>query len=157
MTHTLYVLRHAKSDWPPDVPDHDRPLTERGRRQAAEAGRWLDTHASIDVAAVSSAERAQQTWSLVRDQLRARPADGTDERIYAASVDRLLDVVHGLPDDVGNAVLIGHNPGLEHLVGLLTSQQVTLPTSAIAVIGVEGSWSDARTRASLQAAGRPPS
>ena len=41
MTHTLVVIRHAKSDWDVDAPDKERPLAKRGRRQAPAAGRWL--------------------------------------------------------------------------------------------------------------------
>ncbi len=42
--HRLVLLRHAKSAYPPGVADHERPLNDRGRRDAPEAGRWLDAH-----------------------------------------------------------------------------------------------------------------
>ena len=62
---TLILLRHAKSDWSGGEPDRLQPLAPRGRRQAPEAGQWLADHAGvIDLAVVSTAARAQQTWQL---------------------------------------------------------------------------------------------
>ena len=39
---TLILLRHGKSGYPAGVPDHDRPLADRGRREAALAGEWME-------------------------------------------------------------------------------------------------------------------
>src|SRR6478735_578713 len=62
---TLVLLRHAKSDWSTGEPDPRRPLAGRGRRQAPEAGRWLAANLdAIDLAVVSPATRARQTWEL---------------------------------------------------------------------------------------------
>jgi phosphohistidine phosphatase len=68
--------------------------------------------------------------------------------VYAATGAELLDVVQGLGDDVRRAVLVGHNPGLEELVELLTGQSVTLKTCAIAVVDLD--------ERRLLALGRPP-
>ena len=66
-------------------------------------------------------------------------------------------MVRELPDDVATAVLVGHNPGLEDLVSLLTGEWAPMPTSALAVIAVSGSWSStAPGSATLLASGRPP-
>ncbi|MEY9952854.1 histidine phosphatase family protein [Leifsonia sp. EB34] len=117
---TLILLRHAKSDWSGTVPDIDRPLADRGRRQAPLAGRWLAAHADpIGLALVSPARRARETWELVSAQLAAAPPARFDDRVYAASADALLDVVRDVPDDVGTVILVGHNPGMEELASLL--------------------------------------
>ena len=155
---TLVLLRHAKSDWSGDEDDIDRPLAKRGRRQAPEAGRWLADHvARIDLAVVSPAQRARSTWDLVVAELGAGPPLRVDDRVYDASGGELLAVVRELPGDVRTAVLVGHNPGLEELVAALTDAATSMPTSALAVVGVTGSWSSAgRSNTVLRASGRPP-
>ncbi len=152
----LVLLRHAKSDWDGDEADIERPLAPRGRRQAPEAGRWLAANLPvIDLAVVSPAVRAAQTWQLVAAELTSPPRSLTDDRVYAASVQELLTVVRDLPAEATTVVLVGHNPGLEDLVRLLTGQLTPMPTSAIAVLDVPSPWADA-ARATLTAAGRPP-
>jgi phosphohistidine phosphatase len=156
--HTLILLRHAKSDWSGDEGDVARPLAGRGRRQAPEAGSWLAANiARIDEAVVSPAVRAQSTWELVEAELDVPPPVRVDDRVYAASDRELLAVVRELPDQAATVVLVGHNPGLEDLVLLLTGESARMPTSALAVISVSGSWSSTGDRpAVLRACGRPP-
>lgn len=155
---TLILLRHAKSDWSGDETDIDRPLAKRGRRQAPESGRWLAAHVDrIDLAVVSPAHRARSTWDLVSAKLDPPPPTRIDDRLYGASGSALLGVVRGLPEDVDTAVLVGHNPGLEDVISLLTLSWAPMPTSALAVIAQPGSWSTAgHTPAVLRASGRPP-
>lgn len=155
---TLILLRHAKSDWSGDESDLDRPLARRGQRQAPQAGRWLAANVDgIDLAVVSPAARARRTWELVSAELEAVPRTRVDDRVYAASVGGLLAVVRELPDDLDTVVLVGHNPGLEELVTELTGEWVPMPTSALAVLTLPGSWVTAvRGSAALTASGRPP-
>ena len=155
---SLILLRHAKSDWSSGHADIARPLAKRGRRQAPESGRWLnDSIDSIDLAIVSPATRARSTWELVAAELDEPPKTRIDDRVYAASGNDLLAVVRELSDDLDIVVLVGHNPGLEDLVSRLTGEAVPIPTSAIAVIGLSGSWATAGdASAALRAAGRPP-
>ena len=156
--HTLIVLRHAKSDWSGGEADIDRPLAARGRRQAPEAGRWLSTAVErVDLAVVSPARRTRSTWELVAAELDSPAQVRIDERVYAASAGELLEVVQGLSDTVATAVLVGHNPGVEELVSLLTGQWVPLPTSALALVDLVGPWAAAGpSSGALTASGRPP-
>jgi phosphohistidine phosphatase len=156
--HTLVLLRHAKSDWSGAQGDLARPLAKRGRRQAPDAGRWLAAHIDgVDLAVVSPAKRARSTWDLVARELDTPPPRRIDDRVYAAPDRELLAVVRELPDDLRTVVLVGHNPGLEDLASTLTREPVPMPTSALAVITVSGSWSTAGHHpAVLRAAGRPP-
>ncbi len=155
---TLILLRHAKSDWSGDHADVARPLAARGHRQAPDAGRWLAGSGSrIDLAVVSPAERARSTWDLVAAELEAIPRTRVDDRMYAASVSELLGVVRDLSDDLDTVVLVGHNPGIQELASLLTGRWVAMPTSALAVIALSGSWATAgRDTAALRVSGRPP-
>ena len=155
---TLVLLRHAKSDWSGGEADIARPLAERGRRQAPDAGGWLAANLDrIDLAVVSPASRARSTWDLVAARLDVPPRMRIDDRVYAASGHELLEVVRELPDDIETVVLVGHNPGIEDLVSHLTGEWTPMPTAALAVITVSGSWSTAgHHSAVLRASGRPP-
>lgn len=156
--HTLILLRHAKSDWSGHEGDHDRPLAKRGRRQAPEAGRWLAANVdSIDLAIVSTANRARSTWDLASGELDQPPTTRLDDDAYAASAGDLLDVVRSLDEALTTVVLVGHNPGIEELAETLTARRVPMPTSALAIIELNSTWDDTgRARGFLRAAGRPP-
>ena len=91
--HTLILLRHAKSDWSTGAPDHERPLAPRGLRQAPEAGRWLAAHVEqIDLAVVSTAERARAPGPSAAAELAAAAAGAARRQVYGASADSLLRV-----------------------------------------------------------------
>ncbi|MEV4790034.1 SixA phosphatase family protein [Streptomyces tuirus] len=149
----LIVLRHAKSTWPLDVVDHERPLAPRGRRDAPAAGRALaDADLLPDLALCSTAVRARRTWDLAAAEWGTPPPVRHDRRLYAAGPSGLLAVVHEVPAAVETLLLLGHNPGLEELVLALagdglddTLEQVRtkFPTSAIAVLAWRGTaWRD---------------
>jgi phosphohistidine phosphatase len=156
MERTLVLLRHAKSDWDSEEADLDRPLARRGQREAPDAGRWIAGNLPVlDLAVVSPARRTQETWQLVVAELTSEVPMRMDDRIYEASVHDLLDVVRDLPAEAASAIIVGHNPGLEELVRLLTGRVVPMPTSAMAVLTTTSPWVDL-ARATLVAAGRPP-
>jgi phosphohistidine phosphatase len=149
----LVVLRHAKSAWPEDVPDHERPLAPRGRRDAPAAGGALAGADLLpDLAVCSTALRARQTWELACGQWGTPPPLRLDPRLYGAGVPELLEVVHAMPAEVDTLLLVGHNPGAEELVlelagdGLddtLGEVREKFPTSAIAVLAWRGAgWRD---------------
>lgn len=145
---TLVLLRHAKSSYPPGVDDHDRPLNPRGEREAPIAGREVArvlTHIggsspAIDVALVSTAARAQQTWQLAVEQLPPVGRNQTDPNLYLATVPELLRTIRGLPQDAQCVLVVGHNDGLERLAGELADQPVRLKTSSFAVLSSERGW-----------------
>ena len=149
---TLLVLRHAKSDWPEGVPDLERPLASRGRRDAAAAGRWLkDEPGQPELVICSTALRARQTW----EQVQARLDDGYDvqfdERVYNAPVSGLVSVLREVPVEKTKVLLIGHNPGCVDLVLSLSAGgdpvalgdvETKYPTAGIAEIAISGQWHD---------------
>jgi phosphohistidine phosphatase len=109
------------------------------------------------VAIVSPATRARATWALASAELGESPEARVDERAYAASVTDLLQIVRELPDDKRTVILVAHNPGLEELVFLLSGEDITMPTAALAVLTLPGTWAEAApSTAALLAAGRPP-
>jgi phosphohistidine phosphatase len=155
-TRQLILLRHAKSDWP-DVPDRDRPLAKRGRRDAPRIGRWLHEHGyQPDVVVCSDARRARQTWDLVAPELDGSPEVRFEPRAYAATAMTLLYLAQELPGRYRTALFIGHNPGLSELATALAAAEpadaapepadhgprltISLPTAAVAVLEFPGDW-----------------
>ncbi|MEE1941509.1 histidine phosphatase family protein [Streptomyces sp. TRM 70361] len=146
----IVILRHAKADWP-QVADHDRPLAERGRKDAPVAGRWLAASGILpDLTLCSTAARTRETWKLFAHELPSRPKTVYEERLYEATLGELIAVVNETPDDVRDLLLIGHNPGMHALADALAGEaeedartrldRIGFPTSAIAVISFTGPW-----------------
>lgn len=141
------LLRHAKSDWP-DVPDRDRPLAKRGRRDAPVIGRWLHDQGYLpDAVICSAARRTRQTWELVAPELGGSPSVTFEPRAYAASALTLLYLVRELPAGYRSAMLIGHNPGLAELASSLAGAPdgdgrggLRFPTAAVAVFEFPVDW-----------------
>jgi phosphohistidine phosphatase len=150
-TRRLILLRHAKSDWSgEDIPDRDRPLAKRGRRDAPRVGRWLHDHGYVpDAVVCSPARRAQQTWELVAPELGGSPSVTFEPRAYDANALTLLYLARELSGPYRAALLIGHNPAMSELVSALvepraedgTSREIRFPTAAVAVLEFTGAWS----------------
>jgi len=112
----LVLLRHAKSDWPTGVPDRERPLGQRGRAEAPQAGRWLAAAGLLpDLAIVSSATRTRQTWNLVSSQLDGEVPTTYSDDLYESGLMGSLALLRTLPADVATALVVGHNPTTESL------------------------------------------
>lgn len=136
---TLLLMRHAKSSWrEADIADFDRPLNERGRRAAPFMGRLLrDRGMVIDRIMSSTAKRARKTAKLFMEAAAITGELILDDRIYEASPSTLLYVVSETDDKVDSLMLVGHNPGMEGTVRVLTGEAVPMPTAAIAIIHLE--------------------
>ena len=151
MNQSLILMRHAKSDWPVGVPDLDRPLSQRGTRNAEAAGRWIaGTLAKPDRIVVSTARRTRETWDLVSSAAGFDPESAEfDPRVYAASWWDLLDLVRETPAQAQSLMLIGHNPSMEDLAEeladtgkpeFLRQLRAKFPTSAVAVLTSDEPW-----------------
>lgn len=151
---TLTIFRHAKSSWDiKDQPDRDRPLNERGERDAPLMGnrvRTLRIRPSLIVS--SDAERAWQTARIVAQQI-AYPAEflQRDKRLYLANLRTLLDVVAELDDGFNSVLLVGHNPGLTELANLLVPGITrNLPTAGFVSVLVDCDQWNIRARRSAK-------
>lgn len=150
MPRSIVLLRHAKADWP-DVADHDRPLADRGRKDAPAAGEWLAGHGiAPQLALCSTAVRTRETWRLVAPHLPHRPRTLYEDRLYDASPGEIVAVVNEVPDETQDLLVVGHNPGMHAVADLLAADSEDaeaaaglsrgFPTSGIAVIRFVGSW-----------------
>ncbi|MFC5264172.1 SixA phosphatase family protein [Kribbella qitaiheensis] len=149
---TLVLLRHAKAVPPETMPDLDRPLSDRGRADAAAAGRYLVAQGiEPDLVLCSPSTRTRETWEYAAGAGVIATDVWYDRRIYSADSEELLDVLHDVPADVRTVILVGHGPGVPWLADELTldgtsPQRVELtqkyPTSGLAVLHHTTRWSD---------------
>jgi phosphohistidine phosphatase len=140
----LMLLRHAKTERAePGERDRDRKLTKRGRADVPAIGAYMARHGLIpDLAIVSPATRAQETWALLAAAFAKVPRVVTDERVYNATAEKLIGVISETRQ--AHALLvIGHNPSLHDVaVQLIASGEVAarervnekLPTSGLVLI-----------------------
>jgi phosphohistidine phosphatase len=152
----LILLRHAKSAWPDDVPDHERPLAPRGRRDAPAAGRWLRQSGYVpDRVLCSTAKRARETWQLAEEKLGAHPAAEFEDRIYGASTADLLALARLTSADVHTLLIVGHDPAIRELTlelagepagdaeaEALSQVRTKYPTAAISVLSFADRWAE---------------
>ena len=129
----VVLVRHGKAETGEEGSDHDRRLSHRGQAAATAAGRWLAGQLErVDHVWVSSATRAQQTWSAVAPSL-PEPADVVVARdLYQAGAREVVD--HVTATDVPVQVVVGHNPTLEQVVMVLTGDLHGMKPGAVAVI-----------------------
>ncbi len=140
----LMLLRHAKTERAePGERDRDRKLMKRGRADAPVIGAYMAHHGLVpELALVSPAARAQETWTLVAAAFAKAPRMASDERIYNANPETLIGVI-GDRRKAHSLLVVGHNPSLHDLaLQLIASGDVDmreqlnekLPTSGLVVI-----------------------
>jgi phosphohistidine phosphatase len=148
---TLFLLRHAKSDYPSGVRDFDRPLNARGRNAAEAMGKELrQLGLAADHILASPAARVTETLVLLADGYGGRMPVEYDEDLYLASPEQLLARIRGADDAHRSLLIVGHNPGLQQLALMLGAAgqsrdriREKYPTGALAEIALPVEhWSD---------------
>ncbi len=172
----LWLLRHAKaaSDAPWGGSDRERPLTERGRRDATALGKRLAADLPLpalegvpkpDLAICSAAVRTRQTADRVIEAMGGRIPLDSYRSLYDADIDVVLQYLREIDEGVKSALLVGHNPTMFRAAVALVDEddQAALeargfPTCALAVVALDiGSWEDLSLgRGSLRGVFRPP-
>lgn len=147
MGKTLYMVRHAKSDWSvPGQKDIDRELNIRGRNDAPRMGRKLyDMQVKPDLMVSSPAERAKLTALYIAEQLKYDiESIKYDEEVYEASVRSLLGVINSFEDKYEKIMLFGHNPAFTYLAEYLTKKAFeNIPTCGVVEIYFEvNTWKE---------------
>ena len=148
----LLLLRHAKAErLQSGGRDHDRILTKRGRDDAASVGAYLVRHKLVpDQALVSTSARTRETWGLVAKAFAQSPPAEFESSIYEAAPEAILKAVRATEQTARTLLVVGHNPGMQQLAGLLIAsgdieaRQRLLedyPTAAVATISFAAdSW-----------------
>lgn len=159
---TVYLLRHAKSDWGvPGLADHDRPLNERGQGAAPRMGGYIKAAGyKVGLVLCSTARRTVETLELIKPSL-GNVVVKYEEGLYLAEAARLLERLRKVDDKIESVMFIGHNPGMEQFAQALSASpqdeaqekmhrrmREKYSTCALAVIALPvKSWSDAKAGA----------
>ena len=142
---TVVLVRHAKSSWThPELDDFDRPLNDRGKRDAPEmADRLIKKGIPIDLLVSSPARRARKTAFYFAEAYGKTKADvQMVPELYHAHAEQIIEVIRGLPDTCSSAVIFGHNPGITEVANSLSHVKIDhFPTCAMYAIRSEvSSW-----------------
>ncbi len=132
---TLFLVRHAKSSRDDAaLPDKERPLNERGAREAPRIGKRLAKRdVKADLILSSPARRALATAKVIAKSIDYKPKKiAVDDRLYPGAVEDLLDIIRGLDKKLDRVMIVGHNPALEELAHRLSNEVTRLPTCAVA-------------------------
>jgi phosphohistidine phosphatase len=165
MSRELYILRHAKSDWGQNAGlDISRPLNRRGRKDAPLLGAWMREHYLYPGRVYcSTAVRARETLELISQELELKP-DSIEYRndLYLASSSTLLSLLREIPTDYDSVMLVGHNPGLQDLFGIICNTPLPrsqsgklLTTACLVQLKLPDDWHELAGRAELVRVIRP--
>jgi phosphohistidine phosphatase len=141
---TLFLLRHAKSSWKDSIlQDFDRPLNGRGRKAGELVGAFLrKQRLTPDLVLSSPAVRARETVEIVLKAAKLSVELRFDQRIYEAGPLRLLEVISQIDEHKNAVLIVGHNPGIEELLEVLTGQLERINTGTLAKIDLSTTkWS----------------
>ena len=134
----LLILRHAKSSWADSaLDDWQRPLNDRGKRDAPRAGEWLRARSRVpDRIITSDAVRARTTAQAAAEAAGYSGEIVIEPSLYHAEEEAMFAVLNDVADDVRTVLIVGHNPGLEQFLRQLTGESHDLPTAALVELEV---------------------
>ncbi|WP_299439478.1 histidine phosphatase family protein [uncultured Aquimarina sp.] len=143
---TLYIIRHAKSSWEFDLQDHERPLNNRGLRDADLVGKNLKTLIKpVDKVLSSDAERAKTTAKIILDNLDLDDdIFSLESKLYDFNGHQVIEVIKSCDEDVNTLMIFGHNHAFTSIANLYGSEVIdNLPTAG--VVGIQfdvNNWKD---------------
>lgn len=143
----MIVIRHAKSSWDNlQLSDFDRPLNERGERDAPRMGKRLKEKRIVpDLLLSSPANRALTTCEKIADILGyPKEKIKTDRELYHAGEEEILHIIKKNNDKHDVVLIFGHNPGLTDFVNKLTDTFIdNVPTCGIVACSLNlNSWKE---------------
>jgi phosphohistidine phosphatase len=143
---TLYLVRHAKSDWSDQsLTDFDRPLNNRGKKDAPFMGKVLrEKEVAPDIIISSPAKRAKETAMEIAGTLNY-PSKKIffEEELYDASSNNILSIVKNIDEKYSFAMIFGHNPGLTLLNNRISNKYIdNIPTTGIVALSLDVKWSE---------------
>ncbi len=146
MHRRLIVMRHAKSSWSSEaVTDHERPLNDRGRRDAPNVGvRLVQLRWHPEWVLSSDSLRTRETFGGMLEAFDEEPPVHFTRALYHAGIAEVRREAFLVPDEIQTLLLLGHNPGWEEIVSVLAAEDVILKTASAALLeGPRDSWSGA--------------
>ena len=125
MQRTLVMIRHAKSSWAnPLQSDYDRPLNERGKKEAPEMGDKLKKLGlTPDLIVASAAKRTRQTAKRIAEAVGYDKDDiKWEEKLYHCIPSVFEELIAEISDKVKTLFIVAHNPGITEFVNHLSPE-----------------------------------
>ena len=138
---TLILVRHAKSDWPEETDDFDRPLAEKGRNDAKKMAHFLkQQNIKIDKFLSSPALRAYSTCEIFNNDYQIEIEKV--QKLYNASENNFESLVVEIPDELNSVSLFSHNNGISNFANSMSEDMFMFPTCGVAGFEIDcDSWS----------------
>ena len=135
---TLILVRHAKSDWPTNTDDLDRPLSECGHQDAPKMAKFLKSNeVKIDAFVTSPAKRTITTCRYFAEVFENKNIKKIEE-LYNASSTEFLELIENLDDSVENVAIFSHNNGITYFANSLTNENIEhMPTCSVVAFKIE--------------------
>lgn len=139
---TLILVRHAKSDWPEDTDDFNRPLADRGMHDAEKMSAYLkQNNVAIEKFVSSPALRALSTCNIFDKAYQIGVE--TNSKLYNANESNFESVIHDLKDEVNSVAMFSHNNGISNFANMMSEEIFAFPTCGVAGFQVDcKSWSE---------------
>lgn len=141
---TLILARHAKSDWSHSVSDHERPLNNRGFRQAPLLGEHLNQSGYVPTMIIASDARRTEETALLLQSTWTDTKLIFDHRLYLGSLADITNALNQFAREEDTVCIVGHNPGFSVAAALLGRTSIELKTACAAVLtSAASTWADA--------------
>ena len=143
----LFLLRHAKSSWASNhLSDFDRPLNNRGRRNAIDLGEsFLEKKLKIDHVLCSPSARTRETFDIIQSISDFALDHKYIDSIYHSSVENLIEILSQINLETVSVMIVGHNPSIHLMTELLANKTIDkFPTCTLAQIKIVDSWDKLR-------------
>ncbi|KPE49706.1 SixA phosphatase family protein [Chryseobacterium indologenes] len=138
----LILVRHAKSDWPEETEDFDRPLADKGLQDAMNMSRFMkNKNISIDYFVSSPAVRALNTCRIFNQTYQLNMS--TADKLYNPSERNFESVIYDLDDHLNSVALFSHNNGISNFANSISEDIFHFPTCGVAGFEIDcNSWSE---------------
>lgn len=149
----LYLVRHAKSSWKyPELSDFERPLNQRGKKDAPKMGKWLRTRKIVPDLIISSPAVRASTTAKIFSEILSYPSEQIryHDQMYGMGVVTLLDIIKKTEESVKRLMLFGHNPEITSLANTLSDTYIdNIPTCGIYALNIKAEkWKDINDKCS---------
>ena len=143
---TLYLARHAKSYWKDQsIPDFDRPLNSRGKRDAPFMGEVLkDKKVKPDLIISSPAKRTKKTAIEIASKIGySEKKIFYNEELYEASSNTIIKVLNKIDEKYNSVMIFAHNPGLTLLNNHISNNYIdNISTCGIVALQFDKKWNE---------------
>ena len=141
----ILFFRHSDSPFNLNLSDHDRELSERGKKNAAIMGRRVNKRRIFpDFFISSTARRALDTCMIIKDHCNSDASVSQHREIYSHGISGIVNIIKDLNDEIKFISIVGHNPTMHQIHNNISVNKIqTYHTAGMMLCNVNvKSWND---------------